>query len=419
MLCKIQISEAYFENFSVPVWKKKKELAKCFIFRLKLEACMRSDIPFNLRCIPSALLFLCIGSFSMFADICPSCKQSYPDFTRLAVHCALEHGTWLCPKCPQTFHVKDRKLYWHHRIKEHLEAVCFACNLRAFRDPREWERHRKQHGKDNSLLSLNNVSCCPQAPVHFGSHWVRKLHTAHFHGSWLDFFATVRVLSDCCESFRGAILTDYSDYLKDDLEDDVREKFLKGIRNFSKHVYHKHGLCFLCERELTPEIDKDIFDNQPHISADVFLPSGIQVLVLSKEQNLPCFCGQKAQHNVESRLFALKIDRLPFGTGLDTVTHPFYCIIDGSGDKSGKNLSDDLKIANEIASECDEKSVRNHSDEPIKDNTEVQQSPSFSTKSVDTTLTSTDNKKQKKVPEVDAHTVLLTGNETGKASENL
>lgn len=143
MLCKIQISEAYFENFSVPVWKKKKELAKCFIFRLKFEACMRSNIPFNFRCIPSALLFLCIGSFSMFADICPSCKQSYPDFTRLAVHCALEHGTWLCPKCPQTFHVKDRKSYWHHRIKEHLEAVCFACNLRAFRDPREWERHRK------------------------------------------------------------------------------------------------------------------------------------------------------------------------------------------------------------------------------------------------------------------------------------
>ena len=282
---------------------------------------MRSDIPFNLRCIPSALLFLCIGSFSMFADLCPSCKQSYPDFTRLAVHCALEHGTWLCPKCPKTFPVKDRKSYWHHRIKEHLEAVCFACNLRAFRDPREWERHRKQHAKkDKSLLSLNGVSCCPRAPVHFGSHWVRKLRIAHFHGSWLDFFATVRVLSDCCESFRGAILTGYSDYLKGDWPDDVREKFLKGIRNFSKHVYDKHRLCFLCERELKSGIDKDVFDSQPHIGADVFLRAGGHVLVLPKEKNFTCFCGKRAQRNVESRLFALKIDRLPFGTGFDQIT---------------------------------------------------------------------------------------------------
>ena len=373
---------------------------------------MHSDIPFNLRCIPSALLFLCIGSFSMFADLCPSCKQSYPDFTRLAVHCALKHGTWLCPKCPKIFPVKDRKSYWHHRIEEHLEAVCFDCNLRAFRDPREWERHRKQHGKDISFFSLNSIPCCSRAPAKFGSHWVRKLHIARFHGSWLDFFATVRVLSDCCESFRGAILTDYSDYLKDDLEDDVREKFLKGIRNFSKHVYHKHGLCFLCERELTPEIDKDIFDNHPHLGADVFLQLRENVSVLPRDGNCTCLCGNEVQRNAASRLFALKIDRLPFGTGLDTVTHPFYCVIDGNGDKSGKNLSDDLKIANEIASECDEKSVRNDSDEPIKDNTEVPQSPSFSIKSVDTTLTSTDNKKHKTGSKFDARTIRLTDNGT-------
>ena len=154
MLCKIQISEAYFENFSVPVLKKKKELAKCFIFRLKFEACMRSDIPFNLRCIPSALLFLCIGSFSMFADLCPLCKQSYSDFTRLAVHCALEHKLWLCPNCQETFRVEDKKVYWQHRVKEHGEAVCFVCNLRAFRNKTEWKRHCKRHEYLMPSLSL-------------------------------------------------------------------------------------------------------------------------------------------------------------------------------------------------------------------------------------------------------------------------
>lgn len=369
------------------------------------------------RCIPSALLFLCIGMVSASAVNCPSCKQTYPDFTRLAVHCALKHDTWLCPKCPTTFPVKNKESYRLHRLKKHGEAVCFACNLRVFRDPCEWERHRKQHGKDISFFSLNSIPCCSRVPASLEGRCAQKLHKAHFHGSWFEFFLTVRPLFDCCKPFREAILTGYLDFSK--RFGNVRKNFLKGIRNFSKHVYEKHGLCFLCERELTPEIDKDIFDNQPYIGADVFLRSGIHVLILSKEQNLTCFCGKRAQRNAESRLFALKIDRLPFGTGLDTVTHPFYCVIDGSGDKNGKNLSDDLKIANEIASECDEKSVRNHSDEPIKDNTEVPQSPSFSTKSVDTTLTSTDNKKHKKVPEVDAHTVLLTGNETGKASENL
>jgi hypothetical protein len=379
---------------------------------------MRSDIPFNLRCIPSVLLFLCIGSFSMFADLCPSCKQSYPDFTRLAVHCALEHGTWLCPKCPKTFPVKDRKSYWHHRIKEHLEAVCFACNLRAFRDSRGWERHRKQHGKDISLLSLNNVSCCPRAPVHFGSHWVRKLRTAHFHGSWLDFFVTVRLLFDCCEPFREAILTGYSDYLKGDWPDDVREKFLKGIRNFSKHVYDKHGLCFLCERELTPEIDKDIFDNQPHIGADVFLRSGTHVLILSKEQNLTCFCGKRAQRNAESRLFALKIDRLPFGTELDTVTHPFYCIVDGNK-AEGKAPQKDVKTENAVPSKFGEKSG-NYSDEPKGKPLKAPSSPSLLTRSVDTTLTSTDGKKHENCLKLDVRTFHLTDNETNeKFFENL
>ena len=316
---------------------------------------MRSDIPFNLRCIPSALLFLCIGSFSMFADLCPSCKQSYPDFTRLAVHCALEHGTWLCPKCPKTFSVEDKKSYRLHRLKEHGEAVCFACNLRVFRNGSEWEHHLEKH-KRESIRSVppGNLPCCLQLSLAKGNTvWSQQLHRAHFHGSWLDFFVTVRLFSDCCEPFREAVLVNYSDYLKDDWEEGVKKKFLKGIRNFSKHVCDKHGLCFLCERELTPEIDKDIFDSQPYIGTDVFLRSGSHVLVLPKERNLTCFCGKRAQRNAESRLFVLKIDRLPFGTGLNTVTHPFYCVINGSENEK-EEPPEKLKTGNAVPSKSDE-----------------------------------------------------------------
>lgn len=376
---------------------------------------------FSLRCIPSMLLFLCIGSFSTFAGLCPSCKQSYPDFTHLAVHCALEHDTWLCPKCPKTFPVEDKKSYRYHRIKEHGEAVCFACNLRVFRNKITWEHHLKKHkGKDVRPVPPSNFPCCLQSSLSKkNTVWLQQLHRAHLHGSWLDFFVTVRLLSDCCEPFREAILTDYSDYSKGDWHEGVMEKFLKGIRNFSKHVYEKHGLCFLCERELMPEIDKDIFDSQPHIGADVFLRSGSHVLVFPKEKNLTCFCGKKAQRNAESRLFALKIDRLPFGTGLNQITHPFYCVTDGSRIVK-KAPSKDLRAASTVPSKFNEKSAPNHSDKPIKGNSEVPQSPSFSTKSVDTTLTSTDNKKHKKVPVSDTDVVPLTGHETnGNIFENL
>ena len=345
------------------------------------------------RCVSLSILFLFFGNIAAFAVDCPECKQSYPDFTHLAVHCALKHKFWLCPNCQETFRVEDKKAYWRHRTKAHGEAVCFACNLRIFHHKQEWKRHRTKHKeKDNSLLSTNGAPCCPQAPVHLRGHWVRKLHMAHFHGSWLDFFVTVRVLSDCCEPFREAILTDYSDYLKSDWSDDVREKFLKGIRNFSKHVCKAHGLCFFCESKLG---DTDMFDHQT-IYTDFFLQPRKNMFLL-KTKRVSCFCGQCVQRNAESRLFALKIDRLPFGTGLDTVTYPFYCIIDGSTDER-KSLSEELKNENTIPLQSDE-------------HFKVPQSPSFSTKSVDTTLTSTDDKKIKKLSVFDAGVAPSTNNE--------
>lgn len=287
---------------------------------------MRSDIPFNLRCIPSALLFLCIGSFSMFADLCPSCKQSYPDFTRLAVHCALEHDTWLCPKCPTTFPVKNKESYRLHRLKKHGEAVCFACNLRVFRNEDELKRHREQHAKENNpFLSLNNIPCCSRAPASLEGRCAQKLHKTHFHGSWFEFLLTVRPLFDCCKPFREAILTGYWDFSK--RFGNVRKNFLKSIRDFSKHVYKEHGLCFLCERKLTPGIDKDIFDCCPRIGEGIFLRSEGHALVLPKERNFTCFCGKRVQRNAESCLFTLRIDCLLFGTGFDLITHPFYWVM--------------------------------------------------------------------------------------------
>ena len=140
-------------------------------------------------------------------------------------------------------------------------------------------------------------------------------------------------------------------------------------------------------------------------------------MFLSNTENSVCFCGKSVQHKAESQLFALKIDRLPFGTGLDTVTHPFYCIID-DGKNEKKDHSKREKAGNAVSPKSDA-SIRKDSEEPKENSHKAPPSPSLSTKSVDTMLTSIDDKKLKKVPEVDAHTVLLTGNETGKASENL
>lgn len=382
---------------------------------------MRHSVLHILRCILLSFPLAFLGNIAIFADdTCPSCGQSYSDFTHLAVHAVSKHALWLCPNCRETFPVKDKKSYRLHRIKEHKEAVWFACNLRVFRSRIEWTRHLEKHwGKDVCFVPPCNLPCCLQLSLSKrNSVWSQQLHGAHFHGSWLDFFVTVRLLYRCCKPFREAILTDYSDHLKSDGSNDMKKKFLKGIRNFSKHVYDKHGLCFLCERRLTSGIDKDIFDSQSHIGTNVFLRSGSHVLALPKDENLTCFCGKRAQRNAESRLFALKIDRLPFGTGLDTVTHPFYCTID-DGKNEKKKQPEKLKAGTAMPSKSDANS-RKYSEEPKENPPKAPQSPSFSTKSVDTTFASTDDKKHKKLPVSDTDGVLLKGNGTnGDVFKNL
>ena len=181
------------------------------------------------RRVSLLFLFLFFENIAVFAVDCPGCKQSYPDFTHLAVHCALEHGTWLCPKCQKTFPVRDKKAYRQHRVKKHGETVCFVCNLRVFRDKNEWQQHRKKH--EEKVLSLfDNSPCCPQMPSDAGAYWVQKLHTAHRHGSWIDFLLKVRPLHKCCEPFRNAVFeTVFSDWDKG--------KFMSNVEMFSKHVY--------------------------------------------------------------------------------------------------------------------------------------------------------------------------------------
>jgi len=365
---------------------------------------MRRSVQRTFRCVSLSFSMLFFGNYTAFGVDCPECKQSYPDFTRLALHGALEHELWLCPKCPKTFPVKDRKSYWHHRIKEHGEAVCFACNLRVFRDKDEWKRHLEKHGKKMPLLS-NRFPCCPQMPDHAETVWVLELHGAHRHGSWINFLCKVRPLHECCKPFREIVLTSSGG------------TFLGSIRNFSKHVHEKHGLCLLCERELTFGTDSDMFAEQPCLKANFFLKPRGNIFV-PKTKSFTCFCGKRAQRNAESRLFALKIDRLPFGTGLNTVTHPFYCIIDGSNSEE-KNSTKRLKAENAVPSKSD-KSIRKHSDEPKKNSLKAPPSPSFSAESVDTTFISMNDKKHKNSLLSDARTVFSTNNEINvKLFENL
>ena len=345
----------------------------------------RRTPPRAFRRVSLLFLFLFFENIAVFAVNCPKCKQSYPDFTHLAVHCALEHGTWLCPNCQKTFRVENKKAYRSHRAEEHGEDVCFVCNLRVFRDENEWEYHCKKH-EEKVLFLPNGFPCCPQMPSDATTVWVRKLHAAHRHGSWIDFLCKVRPLHECCELFRNAIFE--ACYFPKYSE----KTFLKSMKDFSEHVCKMHRLCFLCERKLD---NTDMFERQT-VQTYFFLNPRGNMFSLKKE-NFTCYCGKNVQHNAESRLFALKIDRLPFGTGLDTVTHPFYCIID-ENENEKEDPPERLKAGNAMSPESGGKSARNHSDKPIKGNSGKPQSPPLSTKSVDTTLTSIDDKKYKNFP---------------------
>ena len=351
-----------------------------------------------LRAFRSGLLLFplpFLGNIVALSDICPSCKRTYPDFTRLAIHCALEHELWLCPKCPKTFPVENKKAYWLHRMEKHKEVVCFACNLRVFSDKNEWQRHRKKH-EEKVLSLLDNFPCCPQMPEHAETVWVRELHAAHRHGSWIDFLCKVRPLHKCCEPFRNAVFEAY-------FSKRSKKTLLEGMRDFSRHVYEKHGLCFFCERKLD---NTDMFGCQK-ICTDFFLRPRGNMFSL-KMKSFSCFCGKRTQRNAASRLFALKIDRLPFGTGLDTVTHPFYCIVDdGKNEKEAQ--PEKLKAVNVMPSKSDA-NPRKYLEEP-KENFLKPQSPSLSIKSVDTTLTSIDDKKYKKLPAFDDNLASPTDNE--------
>lgn len=349
------------------------------------------------RRVSLLFLFLFFENIAVFAVNCPKCKQSYPDFTRLAVHAALEHKLWLCPKCPETFGFENKEAYWLHRKKEHEEIVCLACNLRAFSDENEWEYHCKKH-EEKVLFLPNGFPCCPQMPSDATTVWVRKLHAAHRHGSWIDFLCKVRPLHECCELFRNAIFeTVFSDW--------DEGKFMSNVERFSKHVYDAHGLCFFCERKLD---NTDMFERQT-VQTYFFLNPRGNMFSLKKE-NFTCYCGKNVQHNAESRLFALKIDRLPFGTGLDTVTHPFYCIID-ENENEKKDHSERGKARNAVSSKSDA-SIRKDSEEPKENShTAPPPPPPLSTKSIDTTLTSVDDKKYKKLPAFDTDDVSLTDNE--------
>ena len=108
-------------------------------------------------------------------------------------------------------------------------------------------------------------------------------------------------------------------------------------------------------------------------------------------------------------MFQLRIDLLPFGSGLDIVTHPYACRTDGTKDV----LSDFINKTSEkmlhpegLQSFVTDKDTGEEI--PTKQNSES--SPQPSTQSCDTTFASIEGKKLKKTP-FDDDLTPLTDNE--------
>ena len=365
----------------------------------------------NLNRIALFLFGIQLGITTVFGTPyqCAKCGFTTEDPGRRLVHIAWEHGYWCC--------FEHKKRYQSAaEFRDHIAAhkrnhfVCTECNLRVFEENEEYQKHfKKYHSKTQS--SNEDESCpCPYCPKRLGKQimlsnkWEQRVHRWHRHGTLKDFFPAVLPLHQCCKFYHEKII----DCIAKKLEGDI----LENIKCFSKHIYegqeHKN-LCLLCEQEISSFPDTLWFQREEFVREFIFKQArGGSFLSENRETNIMCpACRRPLPSNAESKLFQLRIDLLPFGRGLDAVTHPYACITDGTADTLSTlttEISEKMLCQKELESFVTDKDTEgNLSTKPVTDkdtkgnlstkpNSEAPQSSSLPTESIDTTFASTDNK---------------------------
>ena len=354
---------------------------------------------------------------------CAKCDFTTEDPGLRLVHIAREHGYWCCFRDKVRY--KNATAFRKHIATKHHYFVCTDCNLRIFKTEKEYQQHfQKYHSKLRSSSPFSDEDksyrcsyCFPQ----FGkqtvllNEWELEMHCWHRHGTLKQFFLTVSPRNACCKPYYGKIIGCETGETKGDAWED--------IKCFSEHVYEKHeNLCLLCEQKISTPSDELWFRRKEFVPGFVFeqVCEG-SFLSENRKTGAVCPCGQPLPFNAKSTLFQLRIDLLPFGSGLDETTRPYACMTDGTKDILSAFSTETSK---ETPPSEGLKSFLTDNDTgegiPTKPNSKPWQSPSLSTKSIDATLTSIDDKKHKNFHVSDTNVVPPTDNETNvKSFENL
>ena len=385
----------------------------------------------NLNRIALFLFGIQLGITTVFGTPyqCEKCGFTTEDPGRRLVHIAVEHGYWCCFEHKKRY--KSAAKFRDHIAHKHNHFVCTECNLRVFKKDKdkEYQQHfQKYHSKTQSSNEDESRQCpyCFEQlgkQIMLSNKWEQRVHCWHRHGTLKDFLPAVLPLYQCCKLYHEKII----DCIAGNSEGKNSEgDILENIKCFSKHIYegqeHKN-LCLLCEQEISSFPGTLWFQQENFVPEFIFKQARRgSFLSENRETNIMCpACRQPLPSNAESKLFQLRIDLLPFGRGLDAVTHPYACITDGTADTLSTlttEISEKMLCQKELKSFATDKDTEGKF--PTKPNSESPQSPSFSTKSVETTFASTDDKKHKKLFVSDSNAVPLAGNGTnGDVFENL
>ena len=334
---------------------------------------------------------------------CAKCGFTTEDPGRRLVHIAWKHGYWCCFKHKERY--KDATAFRKHIAMKHRYFVCTDCNMRIFKTEEEYQQHsRKYHlqPKSSFLSSDEDESyrcryCFQQfgKKTVFSNKWESKIHHWHRHGTLKQFFLAVLPRRACCKPYHEKII----DYVTEKIEGDIWE----DIKCFSEHVYEKHeNLCLLCEQKISPLSDNPWFRRKEFVPGFVFEQArGGSCLSENHKTGAVCPCGQPLPFNAKSKLFQLRIDLLPFGSGLGATTYPYACMTDGTKDILSAfttETSEEMLHPEGLKSFVTDKDTGK----------EIPTKQDF--KSVDTTLTSIDEKKHENSHVSDTNVVPLVDN---------
>jgi len=330
---------------------------------------------------------------------CYKCDFTTENPNRRLVHIAAKHGYYCCFK--HRVRYKNATVFRKHMATQHSYFICTDCNMRIFKTEEEYQRHFQQyHSKSQSSSSFSDGDESYQCPYCFqqfeksivpSNKWERRMHHWHRHGTLKEFFLAVLPSHECCKPYHEKII----DCITGKEEGDI----WKHIVYFLEHVYKEHeNLCLLCEQTISSPSGKIWFRQKEFVPGFVFEQArNGSFLSGNRKTDTMCPCGRPLPFNAKSRLFQLRIDLLPFGRGLDAAIHPYACMTDGTKDILSAfttETSEKMLHPEGLQSFVTDKDTGGEI--PTKQNSKP--SPPLSTKSIDTTLTSIDDKNIKNFP---------------------